>query len=147
MCKIKLWKFWTKVDPEKVNVVAEPEKIDVAEEPKKVQGTNIKFSADDSSFTRAGNIWKALGFCNDGMNAIPQIAGWLSMYKEWDDNKKQPPNDLLKQVAKIVRETNLPEEVKDSRHLSHLQRGAGYLRQHILYELGKLRSDDNDKTI
>jgi hypothetical protein len=45
----------------------------------------IDFRWDDTMHQRAANIWRALGFANDPMNAIPQIAGWLSMYKEWDE--------------------------------------------------------------
>mgnify|MGYP001583607829 FL=1 len=44
----------------------------------------IEFRADDSMFKRAENIWYALGFINDRMGAVPQIAGYLSMYRDWD---------------------------------------------------------------
>ena len=44
----------------------------------------ITFSSDDIPMTRARNIWYALGFANDRFNAIPQIAGYLAQYREWD---------------------------------------------------------------
>lgn len=44
----------------------------------------VVFHANDDMHKRAENIWRGLGFANDRFNAIPQIAGWLSMYREWD---------------------------------------------------------------
>ena len=44
----------------------------------------IVFRADDTTYQRAENIWYALGFVNDRMGAIPKIAGFLGMYREWD---------------------------------------------------------------
>lgn len=47
----------------------------------------ITFRKDDNMMLRAEKIWYALGFANDRMNAIPQIAGYLSMYRDWDNQK------------------------------------------------------------
>jgi hypothetical protein len=44
----------------------------------------IIFRPDDDMFKRAENIWFALGFANDRLNSIPVIAGYLSMYRDWD---------------------------------------------------------------
>ncbi len=51
---------------------------------KKMEPTAITFNAGDTPFQRAEKIWWALGFVNDRMGAIPQIAGILSMYRDWD---------------------------------------------------------------
>lgn len=54
----------------------------------KEEVNRINFRSDDSMYQRAENIWYALGMANDRFNAIPQIAGWLSMYAEWDKKNK-----------------------------------------------------------
>lgn len=46
----------------------------------------IVFRPDDDMMKRASNIWRALGFVNDRFGSIPQIAGYLSMYRDWDNN-------------------------------------------------------------
>ena len=50
----------------------------------------ITFRGDDSMHKRAENIWYALGFVNDRMGSIPQIAGYLSMYRDWDNAQPKP---------------------------------------------------------
>lgn len=47
----------------------------------------IEFRSDDSMHQRAEKIWYALGMANDRFGAIPQIAGWLSMYRDWDQRR------------------------------------------------------------
>lgn len=49
----------------------------------------IKFSADDDMFKRAENIWYALGFVNDRNGMVAQIAGYLSMYRDWDQQRER----------------------------------------------------------
>jgi hypothetical protein len=44
----------------------------------------ITFHRDDDCYKRAENIWKALGFVNDRFGAIPQMAYYLTMYRDWD---------------------------------------------------------------
>lgn len=44
----------------------------------------IIFRADDTIHRRAENIWLSLGFVNDRFGAIPAIAGYLAMYRDWD---------------------------------------------------------------
>ena len=44
----------------------------------------IQFRADDIPLKRAEKIWHVLGFANDRMGAIPAIAGYLAMYRDWD---------------------------------------------------------------
>lgn len=48
----------------------------------------IEFRPDDNMFQRAENIWAALGFVNDRFGAVPQIAGYLSMYRDWDKQQE-----------------------------------------------------------
>lgn len=59
-------------------------------EPRKPE--RITFRSDDNMYKRAENIWYALGFANDRLGAIPQIAGWLSMYRDWDRESEQRRN-------------------------------------------------------
>lgn len=56
-----------------------------------VAGTKLKpepepiaFRADDIPMRRARKIWQAIGFANDRFGSIPQIAGYLAMYRDWD---------------------------------------------------------------
>ena len=49
----------------------------------------IEFRSDDNMHQRAEKIWYALGFVNDRGDNIPKIAGWLHMYREWD-NETEP---------------------------------------------------------
>jgi len=44
----------------------------------------ITFRSSDTLMERAENIWTALGFVNDRHGAIPSIAGYLSIYYDWD---------------------------------------------------------------
>jgi hypothetical protein len=49
----------------------------------------ITFRPDDDMFQRAENIWYSCGFVNDRLNHIPAIAGYLSMYRDWDRKKEK----------------------------------------------------------
>ena len=44
----------------------------------------IVYRADDVPLIRAEKIWFSLGFVNDRLGAIPAIAGYLAMYRDWD---------------------------------------------------------------
>jgi hypothetical protein len=44
----------------------------------------IEFRASDDIITRAENIYRAIGFHNDRFGMVAQIAGYLSMYADWD---------------------------------------------------------------
>lgn len=62
-------------------------KADPAPEPPK-EPLQISFEYGDVPMVRAEKIWRALGFVNDRLGAIPALAGYLSMYRDWD---KLPP--------------------------------------------------------
>ena len=51
---------------------------------KKKESPTIIFDAGDTPFQRAEKIWWSLGFVNDRMGSIPQIAAILYMYRDWD---------------------------------------------------------------
>lgn len=55
--------------------------------PPKPEKPPIEFRSDDDMYKRAENIWRAIGFANDRFGAIPQIAGYLSMYRDWDKHQ------------------------------------------------------------
>lgn len=63
----------------------EKEPYPVLKEPDK---RTITFRADDNTWKRAENIYHGMGFCNDPGGMVAKIAGFLSMYKEWDDAKR-----------------------------------------------------------
>lgn len=56
--------------------------------------TQITFEYGDAPMVRAEKIWRALGFVNDRLGSIPALAGYLSMYRDWD---KLPPDYYSKQ--------------------------------------------------
>lgn len=44
----------------------------------------INFRADDDCYKRAENLWRVMGFVNDRFGNIPQMAYWLTVYRDWD---------------------------------------------------------------
>ena len=71
------------------------------EDAAKPELVKIEFRSDDTMHQRAEKIFYALGFANDRMNFIPKVAGWLSMYKEWDDIKAHRVNGQQTKVAEV----------------------------------------------
>ena len=53
-------------------------------ESEREQRPPIRFRADDLALKRAENMWLSLGFANDRFGAIPALAGYLAMYRDWD---------------------------------------------------------------
>lgn len=70
----------------------------------KPEPQKIVFSSDDSMYRRAENIWYALGFVNDRVGAVPQIAGWLSMYRDWDREVAAKRTDAPEKPAAVIGE-------------------------------------------
>ena len=61
------------------------------EEKREAEPERIMFCASDLPMQRAQKIWRALGFVNDGLNAIPALCGFLSMYRDWDVRPQARP--------------------------------------------------------
>lgn len=57
------------------------QKIELRKEPK----PPVTLSSDDTMEERARKIWYLIGFVNDRHGAIPQIAYYLTLYKDLED--------------------------------------------------------------
>lgn len=44
----------------------------------------VTFNANDDCYKRAENLWRVIGMANDRFGAIPQIAYYLTLYRDWD---------------------------------------------------------------
>lgn len=59
-------------------------KVKVSPSKHECQPDVIHWQATDDMHQRAANIWRSLGFVNDRLGAVPQIAAWLGQYRDWD---------------------------------------------------------------
>lgn len=92
-----MWPFKKKQEPK-----SEPEE------------RKIIFRADDIALKRAENIWLSLGFVNDRFGAIPSIAGYLGMYRDWDREAAEKGLQYLKVEETEVLEVNAVKEKDES---------------------------------
>jgi hypothetical protein len=64
----------------------------VVEQQPPAKGEDIIFRSTDSTYTRARNIWWALGFQSDSI-MIASLTGFLSVYRDLDEDVKRKEQD------------------------------------------------------